>query len=369
MDYQIGRNSVKHGNGSSGQFGSWERRIELDIQSSYVGSALSDVPVLIDESILPSDIWSIAQNGGGDLRVCTDSQGITRIALEVVTFNTATQKCELWINVPSISSTVDTPLFMFYGKAGVSQPAAAAAFGKYAVWPSGDYLSVYHYEGSGVDSTVHQRNPQSENNMSYSAGKIGQAADFNGTSSVIDHQADFTLNSDDIQYQAWLKPNNTATGAEYIWGPDGAGNPQLNNFLNFEIQSGGNTKLFMPNNNPQGQASTWALSNGVWQWVTEIYEAIGGGAPFCDHRLNYSTLDNDGWAPTTNNVNVTNAATAVGAWYDTVTSTFKGFYDGSIDEFRIIDREWSNDRLSFEYENQNNVSNVLNYIFPLIPNI
>jgi hypothetical protein len=360
MEYCTGRNSVKHGNGSSGQFGSWKRRIQLNILSSYVASNLSNIPVLIDESILPADIWTTALNGGGDLRVCIDSQGITRISLEVVSFNTVTQKCELWINVPSLSSTTDTPIYLFYGKPGESQPAAAAAYGKYAVWPTGDYLHVAHMEGNGISSTAQQWNPQSEVNMSYSAGKIGQAADFNGVSSVIDHQADFTLNSDDIQYQFWLKPTNTAVGREYIIAPDML---SVNNFLNAEIQSGGSVKAYMPNNNPNDNTSNWTLTNSVWQWVTFIYEA---SIPNILFRKNYSTLDADSWT-TANNVNRTNEPWGIGAYWNG--AAYQGFYDGSIDELRIIDREWSNDRLSFEYKNMNDVSNVINYIFPLIPNI
>ena len=82
-----------------------------------------------------------ALNGGGDLRFSTDINGANQLPLEVVSFVTnatpSSRSCQLWVRFPTYASGT-REVYMFYSKAGESQPAVGAAFGRNAVYQNED---------------------------------------------------------------------------------------------------------------------------------------------------------------------------------------------------------------------------------------
>lgn len=126
----------------------WSRRVELT--GLTPASSLTNFVALITEANLPTEIWGLAENGGGDIRACLDAEGTNQLPIEIVTFNTLTEKALIFVRLPNYTSTVKS-LWLFYGKAGESQPAVAASFGRNAVWV--DYFLVLHGINNADDSS------------------------------------------------------------------------------------------------------------------------------------------------------------------------------------------------------------------------
>jgi len=138
----------------------WGRKQTITIDNTKVSGSGShtNLPVLITLDHLDSEIVDAgsnsALNGGGDLRFSSDSAGTTQLSLDVVSFVTnatpGSRSCELWVKVPSVSTSVDTIIYVWYKKAAETQPAVGASFGRYSVWTDYDYVS---HDGSKTESS------------------------------------------------------------------------------------------------------------------------------------------------------------------------------------------------------------------------
>lgn len=170
----------------------WGRKCELKIQASKVATTLSNFPVLLTEDTLPSEMFDAdglypALAGGGDIRFTSDAEGTTRLACEIVTFaidnDPANGVGQIWVNVASISSVTDTSIWVWYNKAGESQPARAAAYGMEATWNS-SFVGVWHLDetsGNAIDSTSHTTDGTLSGGVTRQAtGPVGKGYSFDG---------------------------------------------------------------------------------------------------------------------------------------------------------------------------------------------
>ena len=128
----------------------------LTIPESYVPSvATNGQTLVITESVIAklsapdqSTFWSNVQNGGGDVRICTDSGGVNQLPVEVVGLDSVAETCVIWTRKSTYNGTGD--LYVFIGSAGETQPSVTDPFGCNAVWS--DFSLIIH-EGATVDST------------------------------------------------------------------------------------------------------------------------------------------------------------------------------------------------------------------------
>lgn len=129
----------------------------LTIPESYTPSAAtSGQTLVITESVIAklsagdqTTFWSNVQNGGGDVRICTDSGGVNQLPVEVVSLDNSAQTCVIWTRKPSFDGTGN--LYLFIGKAGETQPPVTDPFGRNAVWQ--DFRAVYHLSESPNSTT------------------------------------------------------------------------------------------------------------------------------------------------------------------------------------------------------------------------
>ena len=143
----------------------WSRRVQItEIATS---PALSGYVALLTESNLPAEIWTTAINGGGDLRVCLNSDGSSQLPLEVVSFDTVGETAVLWVRFPTFTS--GDSLWLFYGKAGETQPPVTDTHGRNAVWVDYDSLFI------GSDLTIDRTG--NGNDSTGSSGTITYASD------------------------------------------------------------------------------------------------------------------------------------------------------------------------------------------------
>ena len=126
---------------------SWQYRKQITIDHTKVQEDLTDFPVLI--SITDNDLKTKAQEDGDDI-LFTDFDGTTKLSHEIEKYESATGKLIAWIKLPTLSSSTDTILYMYYGN-----PVASNQENKVDVWSSG-YVGVWHLSetsGEVPDST------------------------------------------------------------------------------------------------------------------------------------------------------------------------------------------------------------------------
>src|SRR4029077_13499410 len=97
-------------------------------------------------------------------------------------YSSTTGEVIAWINVPTLSTSTDTSLFMYYGNASSTDQS-----NKTAVWDA-NFKGVWHLpNGTALtanDSTSNANNG-TVNSATATAGKIDGAGSFNGSSSYI----------------------------------------------------------------------------------------------------------------------------------------------------------------------------------------
>jgi hypothetical protein len=170
---------------SSSTSSSWENYKQYTIDSAKVDSDLTDFPVTI---ILDSDdsdffIELLQDSDGKKIKVTTDLAGTNQCYVEIEHFSASSQKCVLHTKIPSISSSSDTEIYLWYDR---DQPDNTTYVGDTGdavaqnVWDD-DFLGVYHMAqepGSGTqprikDSTSNGYDLASENMESGYAYKMG----------------------------------------------------------------------------------------------------------------------------------------------------------------------------------------------------
>jgi hypothetical protein len=136
----------------------WLYRIKVTIDKDKVPANQTDFTVHVDLSDFPSDFFSNVKSDGGDIRVTTDDEE-TEIPREVVDVNTGAETGELKLKAGSLSSSVDTDVYVYYGNSGASEPAEDATYGRENTWDSGYKLTAHLQEtgngtpGEYLDST------------------------------------------------------------------------------------------------------------------------------------------------------------------------------------------------------------------------
>jgi hypothetical protein len=149
------------------------------------GASLTNFPVLF--SVTDPNLATLANGGGvgnanGSDILLTASDGMTKLNHEVELYNGATGELIAWVEVPALSASANTGLYVYYGNAGV-----ANQWNPSGVWTS-NHQGVWHLENgttlSVADSTGNGNNGSNSGAVA-AAGNIDGGAGFNGSSSYI----------------------------------------------------------------------------------------------------------------------------------------------------------------------------------------
>src|SRR3989338_19987 len=161
--------------------GTWNYRKTITIDNVKVPNTnQTDFPVLVD--ITDSDLAASARSDGFDI-FFTSSDGTTKLAHEREVYTTATGRLTAWVKVPTLSTSVDTVIYIYYGNASASDMQDVAPV-KALVW-DGDYMAVWHMSSSVTtvnDSTSNARTgtKRATGEPAAISGKISDAQDFDG---------------------------------------------------------------------------------------------------------------------------------------------------------------------------------------------
>ena len=316
----------------------WTLYDSITIDAANIDEDLTDFPVYVDLSDLSTQFWNTVTNGGGDIRVTTDSN--TEVSREVVSASTTLKTGELHFKAPTISSTTDTTFRIWYNGSS-DDYATTSTYGAQAVW-SNEYVYVSH-DGGGTDSTANASNGTASGTLTYgdSTGSLGAATSYTGGSysdlgngSVLEVTFPFTL-------QAWVNSSTTA-GFTNILSTDEYSNSmyagaaiRLTNTINAVEAATGDAS---GNSSSNRRSYTTAASVAVDTWT----QVVGVFADF-DDRTTYINMSSS-----TNAVSGT--ATTLG--YSTQPASVGYDFEGSIDEVRIASTSRSAAWIAAEYLNQ-----------------
>ncbi|MHC4120802.1 MAG: DUF2341 domain-containing protein [Planctomycetota bacterium] len=131
----------------------WTNRVLITIDNTKVAGDETDFPVLISQDNMVADFWTVAKSDGTDV-VITSDDGETKLKREVGYINTGSQILEVYVKVPSLSSSSPTVLYLYYGNALASETNDTDAW-------NGNYLRVWHMNnevgGKIPESTVNAK--------------------------------------------------------------------------------------------------------------------------------------------------------------------------------------------------------------------
>ncbi len=317
----------------------WKRKCKLSIDPTYIDGNLSGFPVLANALNLPTEMFSLdgpfgAKPDGSDIRFTSDQAGLNQLPVEVVGFNLnvvpALGTAEVWVKVPTVSSSLFTDIWVWYANPDATLPAAGSDFGSESVWDS-DYEIVLHL-GDSVDDSTSNGLTGTNNGTTVDTGVTqfgvsSRRGDYPGQTDYITYGNVVDINGQvPITFEALTRFNSF--GADYQG-----------------IFTKGDTQYHLQKNNTATDRSvqavindgvTWNSSAGpetlvvdTWYYFTGHYDGSAGG------NLNvwYDTTKYVG--DTTSNINSTSFALA--CFYNSQAN--RGM-DGWLEECRIssVDR-------------------------------
>jgi len=142
----------------------------------------TNFPVLISLASDP-ELAARARPDGFDIQF-TAADGITQLAYDRARFVPATGALDAWVQIPSLASSSDTTMFLYYGN-----PSATDQQNRAATWAS-PYQAVWHLDettgGSFLDATSNGNAGTGENGVTAgAAGRLGTAPSFDGFDDMI----------------------------------------------------------------------------------------------------------------------------------------------------------------------------------------
>ena len=151
---------------------SYRKQITIDYTKVSGGANLTGFPILVN-LISDAGLAANAQATGNDI-LFTSADGTTKLSHEIEAYTSATGALIAWVKVPTVSASVNTVLYIYYGNAGAANQQDAIG-----VWDS-NYKVVWHLKDgstlSGSDATSNAN----------TATITGQLKRFNGKAIIPD---------------------------------------------------------------------------------------------------------------------------------------------------------------------------------------
>ncbi len=217
----LGDFSDQSGTGGWYQADAWTERRLLTISAADVDSELINFPVLVRASGVTS-----VHSDGADIRF-TASDGATLLNHEIGSWNQATGDLEAWVEVPFISSTDNTSMWLYSG--ADNAPRSETERG---VWPSTS-TAVFHLDG---DPTLTPAVPDSAGtrdgvafgsiaNSQSVPGVVGNAVSFDGVDDVIRASSETLQTQTGFTTSLWFQSPPTSGDGALVSKVDGGSIP------------------------------------------------------------------------------------------------------------------------------------------------
>lgn len=334
---------------------SWLYRQKITIDATQVPGDLTDFPVLINLAS-NANLAAKALANGDDI-LFTSSDGTTKLSHEIELYTSGTGELVAWVKAPSVSGSVDTELFMYYGNSAAANQEAATS-----VWDS-NYALVEHMDESPADDAAGHLDSTSNSNTgtprnfsstgtgtTAATGKIGGADDLGGDDDYITIPDSNSLDlTSAATWEMWINPVNVVTGVII------SKRNQWNVANSWTIAIGCDTGLCLSlGTNSGGFESTYTTTSldnitaDTWQHLVVTFDKAS--AQDSHIYINGSEVGSYISAVSANtDLHVSTEKVQIGA----INATPASFFNGSIDEVRISNTARSANYIAASYNNQN----------------
>lgn len=130
----------------------WTKRIRLSTNPAAIPSTQTDFVAYIDLSLLPSSFFTDVNADGSDIVITADDE-VTQLDHELVSLNTTSETGELHVNIPSVSGSSATDIFLYYGNTSAVNTSTPNTWSDYrAVWHLDEPAATTSSSGIGVVS-------------------------------------------------------------------------------------------------------------------------------------------------------------------------------------------------------------------------
>jgi RHS repeat-associated protein len=299
-------------------------------------SNLTNFPML--SSVTDSNLAASAQANGNDI-LFTASDGVTKLNHEIELYTSSTGHLIAWVQIPTLSPTADTAIYVYYGNASAPNQQNATA-----VWDS-NYKGVWHLPNgttlTASDSTSNGNNGIVGSGVSATSGQIDGAAAF--SSSDIDAGANSSLYSPVITVSAWLNASSLTSLSTALSELDDVSNDR--DWI-LGLGSGGTNWRFviLSGTSQYNAVSSAAAVANSWHYVVGVYDGTTESI-YVDGSLSASTTVNAPLNTFTNDHFLMGERTGGDAPWP-----------GAIDEVRYSNAVRPAAWIATEYNNQNSPS-------------
>ena len=264
-----------------GWLSGWDRRVKITIDHNDVDGNLSDFPILIYLSTSSgrnnddvSFVFDELQSDDNRRKIAvTTSDGATQCYVEIEKWDDANEKAWLWVKVPSINSTTETDLYLYYDAEHTNNTDYVEDTGSTTaqnVWDD-DFVGVWHLSEDPSGDAPQMKNSKSDahhgtslGSMTISdqvSGQIDGSLDFDGWNDYIDcgnaESLDITT---DITMEVWLKADSFSDGPYILTKGEGYGD----RLYSIRLRDTGTVRFYL---NDDRITSTTPLSTGIWYYI------------------------------------------------------------------------------------------------------
>ena len=316
----------------------------ITIQSSKVDADLTDYPVYVDLSDMPNSFWDVVTASGGDIRIFKNDDS-TELAREIVSIDTSAKTGELHLKYTGTLSSSSNTVIHIFANGSSTEPASDSTYGSEAVWGS-NYKMIQHMEDNTtstiLDSTSNSNDgdKRAANSPTETTGIIGKAQNFDRINDDISITDDSSLQfgTGDFTLEAIVNVDNMSlSGQVTIISKDYLG-VELAIYM---------TKVLVY----LGGTADNLIGNKILYADTDYNIVLTRSGSTISIYIN-GAFDNSG----TNSANVSKIGTAFLIGNRANYSGDTTYFEGIIDEARILNTALSADWISTEYNNQNSPS-------------
>lgn len=187
----------------------YDNKKVITIQESKIpdGNNLIDFPVLLYHT--DADLRTIPNGGyveysdGRDIRAAL-ADG-TELDQELELYDPATGEIALWVRYPSLPSTNDAEIHLYFGNSSISNDPSTPS-----TWSS-NYNGVYHFDGNTNNAALSNYNAQRFNTQTTNNGFIGSAEAFDGNYDFLEIDDEVIPEQGGWTISLWGKMNTVAS--------------------------------------------------------------------------------------------------------------------------------------------------------------
>ena len=338
----------------------WQYRKKITIDHNMVAGDLSDFPVLV--SLVDSDLADKAQFDGDDILFMDDDGVANRLFHEIEKYDSSGGELVCWVNIPNLSSSVDTVLYLYYGNLGCTSQQCPVR-----VWNS-NYCGVWHLNKNPID-LIYDSTKNNNDGISHGLmdsenlidGKIGKCIIFDGDDDYIAVADSPSLKPENVSLQTFFKPlENDPDGgffllkASYdVWG-NADGRTYGFNWSDIKNYIGGRFERYA---SPQGEfLGSYPASLGSWTHLVLTFNKSSSSGAFYVNGIKYDSGNgyhdsvlwyNDPW----------DFLMGGSRGHEGSSKNINHWFKCCLDEVRVTSVSLDLDWISTEYNNLNNPSN------------